>query len=107
MLAPHPNPASQPSFAVTTDMMDWEPSTRRNKNTQQRRAKWIDDKEYQQQRSKEVCLHCDSAAHQIHICLFLSACQPQLHTAKAKIANLSDAVLKEEDGHEASMLGKE
>lgn len=107
MLAPHSNPASQSSLTVTTDMMDWESSTQRNRNTQQRWAKWIDDKEYQQQRSKEVCLCCDSAAHQIHTCLFLPACWPQLHTAKVKIANLSDAVLEEEDGHETSILGKE
>ena len=74
---------------------------------QQRQAKWIDDKEYKQWRFKGVCLHCGSAAHQIHICLFLSACQPQLHTAKAKIADLSDAVLEEEDGHETPILRKE
>ena len=91
--------------------MDWEPSTRRNKNTQQRRAKWIDDKEYQQRRSKGVCLRCGSAAHQIRTCPFLPARRPQintqLHTAEARIADLSDAVLEEEDGHEAPMLGKE
>ena len=105
------NSASQSPTATTPDMMDWEPSTRRNKNTQQRRAKWIDDKEYQQRRSKGVCLRCGSAAHQIRTCPFLPARRPQintqLHTAEARIADLSDAVLEEEDGHEAPMLGKE
>ena len=105
------NSASQSPTATTPDMMDWEPSTQRNKNTQQRQAKWIDDKEYQQQRSKGVCLCCGSAAHQICICPFLPArrsqINTQLHTAEARIADLSDAVLEEEDGHEAPMLGKE
>ena len=111
MLASYQNSASWPSTTVTSDMMDWKPSTQKNKNTQQRQAKWIDDKEYQQQKFKEVCLCCGSAAHQICTCLFLPACwsqiNTQLHTIKTRIADLSDAVLKEEDEHEASMLGKE
>ena len=63
--------------------------------------KWIDDKEYQQWRSKEVCLCCGSAAH-LYLSLFTSMLiqtSIQLHITEVKIADLSDAVLKKEDEH--------
>ena len=111
MLASYSNSASQSPITVKSDMMNWKSSKQRNKNTQQRQAKWIDDKEYQQQRFKEVCLCCGSAVHQIHICLFLSVhwsqTSTQLYITETKIVDLFDAMLEKENEHEILMLRKE
>ncbi|KAF2279185.1 uncharacterized protein EI97DRAFT_167555 [Westerdykella ornata] len=72
---------------VPLEQMDWQPTRSNQGGTEQKRAKWVPEKEIQRWRANRLCICCGAGGHYIQKCPYLPANRPlPIRSARATAA---------------------
>lgn len=97
-----------------TEPMDWEPTHSRTDAGERRRAKWVDDTQYERRKKEHLCLRCGASGHIIRNCPYLPARRPTTnrnppakHPRVASVAPMLEDTPSKDDTDTESDSGKE